>query len=612
MRQNVRFIHDDPNHRTRYQAGDLLFPVSGYQSFRPMGGVAGFTHFGTQPYQVTTPVNSREIFLKTPSKVRVLLNGKETQTLFLPAGRHNIRDFPISNGVNVIDLEITDDVGRIEIIRVPYLLDTDLLAPGLSKFTYALGAPSEQNGSTKQYEPKKIVATLSHKVGVTKTFTPGAFIQMDPAQALAGASFTWATQVGTFAAEPAISRVNANAYGYGSRSQYVLTDHKGPDHSPRNFGLGLELRSRRFALLGNTDPNELASHILSTFLSHDLWSFASGNLAFEYNFNRDHALGYRNGYLLSAGLGRGWKNGLNSTLSYTQQLDALGNHRWSVFAFLTFAFPHSGHYATASADTETKTQRATWNYRPPHPIGSLSASAGAQNSPESLGVDADLAYLGNRGTASLGHTVEDKKHSTTTLHTTSLRAAAGLVYVGGRFSVSRPVADSFVLVSQQHALQKEKIELNPQDNGYWESRSDWFGPAVLPELTSYRYTDLNLSLPDVSEGRALERENYTLLPSYKSGLIIKTGNPGAVFLKGQFKSIAQTPLSLVSGNLRSVSEPSAGGLTFFTNRDGRFTIESLKPGTYVFEFFSDRIESHPLEIPQNSEGVYDVGTITVE
>ena len=119
QRGDARLVYDDTNRMQRYSFGDLSYPVSGFQNFQPMAGITMARNFSLQPYRITQPVSEADIFLKSPSKVEVLVNDRVVRTLRLDAGEHNIRDFPFTSGLNDVQLKITDDLGRTEIVAQP-------------------------------------------------------------------------------------------------------------------------------------------------------------------------------------------------------------------------------------------------------------------------------------------------------------------------------------------------------------------------------------------------------------------------------------------------------------------------------------------------------------
>jgi outer membrane usher protein len=153
------------------------------------------------------------------------------------------------------------------------------------------------------------------------------------------------------------------------------------------------------------------------------------------------------------------------------------------------------------------------------------------------------------------------------------------------------------------------VELNPQDGGDYEARADFFGPGVMPELTSYRFYDLHLALPGNRPGFQLQRENYTLLPTYKSGFRIPVGTDATVFARGTLLGADSQLVALRSGEVRSLTEPQAEPRILFTNRGGRFGLEGLKPGRYLLQLFGNERDRFEFEIPERSLGMVELGAV---
>ena len=59
QRGNTRFVRDDAERMWRYSAGDLSYPVAGFQRFQSMGGVAVTKDFTLQPYRITEPTGDK-------------------------------------------------------------------------------------------------------------------------------------------------------------------------------------------------------------------------------------------------------------------------------------------------------------------------------------------------------------------------------------------------------------------------------------------------------------------------------------------------------------------------------------------------------------------------
>ncbi len=160
QRGYTRLVYDNSKDLVRYSAGDLVYPIVGYQSTINMGGIGASRDFSLQPYINAYPVSQFEFYLDTSATVDVWVNETLTGTLRLTPGTHDIRDFPFSNGQNDVRIVITDIYGRVQVLRFSFILETSLLASGLSQFSYNLGFRSMTQENTYRYSPDEPVISL--------------------------------------------------------------------------------------------------------------------------------------------------------------------------------------------------------------------------------------------------------------------------------------------------------------------------------------------------------------------------------------------------------------------------------------------------------------------
>ena len=223
-RGDLRLVHDDPDRMLRYAVGDLSYPVTSFQSFVPLGGLTVAKDFALQPYRVTEPLGSTAFFLKSDSKVEVLVNGRLVQTLQLPAGEHNLRNFPFANGANDVTLRITDPVGRVETITLSFFFDSKLLAQGEHEFAYSVGLPSRTDNGRYQYDSDSLTISAFHRVGLTDKLTAGLNLQAGHKVQMGGTEAVVATPFGTFQGDYSVSHNQSAGFGQAARLQYRYYD----------------------------------------------------------------------------------------------------------------------------------------------------------------------------------------------------------------------------------------------------------------------------------------------------------------------------------------------------------------------------------------------------
>lgn len=177
QRGDMRFLFDQPEHLRRIAVGDVDYPVSRFQGFVPLGGISVARNYTLNPYVVTEPQGRSEFVLLSASRVEILVNGSRVRTLRLPAGRYNIRDLPISGGANDVILRITNDVGEVQEIAYSLFFDSDLLAPGLDRYSFTLGFPQDVEDGLYKYDTAKTSFSSNYRVGLTNSLTAGGSLQ---------------------------------------------------------------------------------------------------------------------------------------------------------------------------------------------------------------------------------------------------------------------------------------------------------------------------------------------------------------------------------------------------------------------------------------------------
>lgn len=609
-RGDVRMVRDDPNHMLRYSAGDLSYPVSNYQSFRPMAGATVASNFSLQPYRVTVPMGGHEIFLKSPSRVVIYVNGYQAQLLHLPAGRHDLRSLSLGNGINFVRLEITDEVGRTETLEFPWISEADLLAPGLHQFAYSAGFAANQVDNRREYDTKLGTVSIFHRYGVSENLTIGANYQQDRRQLIGGVETLVSTRLGAFSLEPELAQIKNIDPQLGGRLRYLYTDYAGMHGTQRNLTLGVEYKARKFAMLGELTPNVVTSYDLTASYAQVILGSLAARTGFTYDFNRaDAQPGIVNGYIATLSLVKGWTTGLQTSLTLSHRYTQLAQRENEALFLFSWMIPETNHFVNFTEDTLRESSRAEWRYNSPQLVGGINTGAAFERSPDANRADLSLDYTGNRGTIGAAHNVTTN-WSGVRAQTTNLRGNAALVFSGGKFGVGRPVTDSFALVASSGRLGDQTIEVNPNANEYYEARSDWLGPAVLPNIRSYQYYRFALDPSGLEPGFELGQENYTFLPRYRSGVVVRAGTDATTMLSGALTNQLGKPLSLVSGEARVIGQQTPG-IFVFTNRKGKFRVEGFKPGEYELVLYDEELAPIRFTIPENASGIYDIGVIRV-
>ena len=97
---------------------------------------------------------------------------------------------------------------------------------------------------------------------------------------------------------------------------------------------------------------------------------------------------------------------------------------------------------------------------------------------------AEAEYKGYRFTTSVFQSsILDRTGTSGDQHSTTLRLGSALAFADGHIGVSRPITDSFAIISPHRALKGHPVDVNPY-SGRADAQTGLLGPAVLPDLAS--------------------------------------------------------------------------------------------------------------------------------
>jgi outer membrane usher protein len=227
-----------------------------------------------------------------------------------------------------------------------------------------------------------------------------------------------------------------------------------------------------------------------------------------------------------------------------------------------------------------------------------------------VGASGTADYAGHRFTTSLGIATRLDREGRDAQSVT-LEAATALAFAGGRFAWSRPIAGSFALIERNPALDGVHVGVNPVAGGY-VAETNAFGPGVLPNLEPYRISRVAVEAPGVPLGSSLGPASYALLPTYRSGTLVRVGEDGTVFVRGIMMHYNGEPVAFAVASVLSLDDGRRAPAVLMTNRAGRFSVSGLRPGHYAIRLSGDTVSSVEFEIPAGTTGVYSTRIVEVK
>jgi len=619
QRGDVSLVRDDPDSAIRYQLGDLAYPVDGFQAFQTMAGFGFSRNFTLQPYKVFQPGGQEQISLQSASRVDVLVNGVRTQTLQLAPGRYDLTQFPFTQGANDVELRITDAVGRVSTVSVPFFFDTDLLAPGVQQFSYNVGTPSTTESSgTRHYQLGTPAVSAFHRIGINDFLTLGGSLQGDRLQQMTDANAAFATAFGNVRVDGAASQTQGFGTDFAGRILYNYTDapiEPGAKPVPffgesRSIFGSATYTGRRFAALGTLTPDNTESFGIQGGISQPLILGVTGGLGGSYQFSRP---GTRDTNNVTFSLRRYFGSAVSTDLELSRTVQTTGGTDYRALFTVQILFSRAHQQVTTSYDTDQHATQLDWQYLPTSDIDDPFVDLNLTRGHDTTEASGTLSYNTQRIETLLVHdeTLPNFSGTQSSLErVSSIRVGTALAFADGTFAVSRPIGDAFAIVAKHPSLAGYQVGVEPTASGGFEAAPDWLGPAVISNVPSYQIQSLTAGAHDLPPGYDMGSGFYQLEPRYHSGTVITLGSDANVLLDGELHDQLGMPLALVAGEARPADGRGAAK-PFFTNRTGRFRIDGLRPVAYdlVFPTLGDAVIR--VDIPPNATGIDRVGVLTI-
>lgn len=595
----IRLVKDFIKPKLRMYVGDLTYPLQGFQSYLQLQGVSVSRIFSLdRDYKRPSP-GTIPVFLSNPSKVEVFVNGKNIKTLHLEAGSYSLEDFIVFNGINTIELVITDSFGRESRETVTLPFSSDLLPKGSMAFSYSLGIPRFLLAVPK--------LTAFHSYGITDFLTSGLNIQLDMQQQLIGLNILAALRFGILSADTALSIVQDIGTDFAVRIQYRYTNLNKPGIPV--FWLSGMYQGKKFGVLGNLQPNNRYSFDFSGNMSFKLPKGFSLGLGSRYKIGREEN---PNETTISLTGAKAFPKATSLRIGIDYTFGSEQTVPWKGYISVSTNPEGSRQIINAKQDLNSGKGSINWNMRSKKRIGGFSTSAGIQGVPfdddSNQSIFAGVNYPGYRFLADVSNTLtrRPEEEDSPVENRTNLRLGTAFVFAGKKFGITAPVQDSFAIIAPSENLKGRFLGVNPS-SGYYSAQTGRLGSAVISDLRSNTYEDIIIEAPDLPVGLELGNSAFTFLPGYRSGIVINAGTEASVFAQGILQS-GESPVPLEAGEVRSIDEPGSDNILFFTGREGEFQIYGLQPGEWELELYEYPGRIYRFIIPADVYGLFDLGT----
>lgn len=610
QRGDVRLVFDQPTRALRYSAGDLRYPVIGYQTVVDMGGIGVSRDFSLQPQWRNYQSGQFEFYLERPAEVKVWVNESLVSTLQLPAGSHDIRGLAPAIGLNNTRLEIEDGSGRRQSLDFSFTYSPMLLERGRSMFSYNAGFRRQLSDGAYRYDTGKPVLSASYLEGVSNETTLGGYMQADPSRALAGFQAIHAFGSNTVQLDTAASRSVDASWDAAAKLDWLhLPDARGPALQSQ---LSLEYLGKNFGSINETMPARRNRINAYSALSFPLADGTTVRLSASYAPARD--AGRADAYSLVAALTRRWGKSTTTSVSLRTRRSSAGERETGVAFGISFSFSDGNSNVYAARESESGASTVAWNSVRPGNAATPYGFASARFGPGPREAIAGGGYWGHQGLAeaSQTHTEFDQASGHYRSDETALRLQGAVVFADGAFGLARSVSENFAIVKGKEGLADVAIKVDPDSQGGSRASSGWLSPAVVGDLASYQLRDLRVEPVDPPIGASPEKLSYSLAPAYKSGFLLQLGKELRIIAVGRLVDGQQQPLAHLPIEIRRLGEAGPKPWLTFTSRGGAFQLPDIKPGRYEIRPSAPAPwESVIVDIPQAPDGLFRLGDVKV-
>lgn len=605
FRGDTRLVKDFPKSRVRTQVGDVYPQGFGFMPAAPVGGVMVARNFTLNPYRIPFPQGRGNFVLRTRSRVRTFVNGVQVKDETLPAGNYDLREVPLVNGLNTVQVEVTDELGEKRVYEFRLPTSVGLLNKGDWNFSLSYGRPFLDNQFHRSYQSQGLTSAYAQH-GITQQWSLGGYGQARDNYYLTGTETGLATWLGNFFVGAGRSRqddVEGNAASATWQRQKIGT---------QLFSTyTLTLRHERYGSGFNAQGGSTSAYPVSGQVLKSQWlanvtvpvrERLTASVGSSIGDTRDPDLANRHGWDLALNL-RAMRN-LNINFFISRNRDEHKNWNDVAYAFFTWTFDGANHLISGFHDFKNNVNRLSAIRDNNNRLYSPRVTGQIEEGPDKDGGEVDgfvptpMADFGGRVT---GAKYADSQDSDTR---GVARISSALVFAWdkGRFGVgmSRPVPNSFVLFKPSPELRKQKVALR-STSPFTEGESGPFGEITFTNLLPYQYREIQLDPSRLEEGTSLEKEKYVVYPTYRSAHLIPLNDKGTVVLTGVLVDAKGLPMVLKVG--------AAEGKPFFTSREGRFFIEGLDKGPHVLRLDGDDGQGVAITIEAKDRGVKDLGTV---
>ncbi len=580
---------DDSQSLNRWTVGDNFANLGELGGNLTVGGVTASRQFNLNPYFVSTPQDATiRGSISTPSTVEVYNNGILVRREQLNPGQFELRNVERDNGLNNTTLIIRDAFGREQIIKTPFYFTSAVLKPGVADYFINAGfkRPSINDAST--YESPGLRG--KYRWGVTNSLTAGLRLETGTNLISGGGDIAWKLPImGEIGVGAAMSSTNGSN-GWAGYLRYNYTERQ------YTFGASVKLLSDNYvhSSLAITDDRNLfdASIQGSIKLSETI------GISARYSAIRSRDLGMGN--LIGFDGNMSLSPDANLTISATKSIQPGNQNNDSISANVSINLGSSvrgvvsvqqdrSNPPTVVAQVEKSLGTSEdWGYR----IGTTSNNT-------TTNINSNLRYQNSNGLYEVSY------ERTQGADTAGLNIAGGVIFIGGKTVLSRPLSNNSYGLVQIPGIGGVGVSVN----GATVGRTNAAGDIIIPNLQPYYANSIEVNLNDVPFEYRIEPSSRLIAPPIKGGGIV-TFSPqriqntvGKVLVKSTTKNIIPKYGNLIITTSKKTFASPLG-------EDGEFYLENVPVGKHSATIeYGDKECKFDFQMPKVDRPSVELGTI---
>lgn len=585
-------IYDDPDNMRRLTIGDaaLNAPILGGGPF--IGGLTLQKNFSLDPYFIQFPTQSISGSVTSPSTAYIYRNGVLIRQIQLPPGQFNLQQIPGLSGVSNTQVVLQNAFGGTQVINSPYYIGTSLLVPGLNDYQYSIGELRNNIGNSSwQYGP--FAVSLDDNVGVTSWLTPGFRLEATNDLLSAGPQVTVGGWFGMTQVAVSGSR-DPDQGGDGAAASFVY-QYLTPKLS---FSSQVQWMSPHYANLSQLPALNRPIIQENSSVNYGVGKISLG-LQHIYSRERNSSNDEVTLHQILATMFFTIKRRITLSASVGQSLP--GNQLPANQAYIGLNY-YLGKETTASVAYDHQEAQSSFvgTLQKGLPFGPgygylLQAQEGGAGSSQQTAI---LQYQNDHAFLEGDYFHQnDQSSGTVTL-------AGGIIGIGGRLFLTRPVENGFALV-RVAKVNDVACEWSNQLVG----KTDGNGDCLFPNLLPYFGNQLGINDKDIPLNYSVGATQKTVAVAYRGGAVIRF----------PVHKIHQVIGTIVVANGGQVIAPANGQLVLQSQPqqvspigdDGEFYFEDVPVGkTKALVEYQDGTCAFDLVIPEFKEPLRKLGKLT--